>query len=86
MEHNTINSEELDLLIFEGIYSGYMRKFDLGDLSVYLDASPSDTFEFRKIRKKENEEDSFRKEIVAKEHRVIVQLKKYADLIIPFGE
>ena len=82
MEHVTLETEDISCLIIEGLYSGYLKKDNYGDLSVYLDGSPSNTFEFRKMRGKENETDNFRIQVVQKEYNVVVQLKRYADLII----
>lgn len=84
IEHNTIETDELDILIIEGLFSNYLKKFNCGDISIFLDGNPQQTLSFRKERGKENEEDSFRQEVVQKEFNVICQLKRYADLIIEF--
>lgn len=86
VEHNIIESDEINVLIFEGLYAGYMRKFDVGNVSVFLEGSPAQTLAFRKERRKEDENDDFRKQIVDKEHRIICQLKRYADLVVPFND
>lgn len=86
VEHNILESDEINVLIFEGLYAGYMKKFHVGDISVFLEGSPAQTLEFRKQRRKENEDDNFRKQVVDKEHRIICQLKRYAEIIIPFEE
>jgi len=86
IEHNVIDSDEINLIIFEGLYSNYLRKFDTKNYSVYLEGNPAQTLEFRKMRGKENESDGFREKVVQKEYNVVCQLKKYADLILPFGE
>jgi phosphoribulokinase len=86
VEHNVIESEDINVLIFEGLYAGYLSKFGLGEQIIYLEGNPSQTFDFRKQRRKENEEDPFRQQVVEKEFRIICQLKKYANLIIPFEE
>lgn len=82
VEHVTLDTESIDILIIEGLYSGYLKKDALGDIAIYLEGNPKNTLEFRKMRGKENEEDSFRKEVVNKEYRVVVQLKRYSDVQI----
>lgn len=84
IEYDTIDSDSLGLFIFEGLYANYIRKFYKHNLSVFLEGSPSQTLEFRKLRKKENEEDKFREKVVQKEFNVTCQLKRYADIILPF--
>lgn len=85
IEHNTIkNTEDIDYLIIEGLYANYLRKKYNDNFSVYLEGNPSQTLEFRKLRGKENENNKFRTKVVQKEYNVVCQLKRYADLIIPF--
>lgn len=84
VEHNTIESDSIYCLIIEGLYANNLRKFNYGDLSVFMEANPAQTLKFRKKRKKENENSKFRQEVVRKEFNVICQLKKYADLVIPY--
>lgn len=86
VEHVTLETEDLFYLIIEGLYSGYLKKDNYGDFSIYLDGSPSQTLEFRKIRAKENENDDFRQKVVQKEYNVVCQLKRYADLILSFED
>jgi len=86
VEHNSIDSEDIDVLIIEGLYAGYMKNYGYGDYSVYLEGSPTQTFDFREKRRKENPKDEFRMKVVTKEYNVISQLKKYADVLIPFEE
>jgi uridine kinase len=84
VEYNVIDSEEIDFLIIEGLYANYLRKSYSDNLSVYLEGNPVQTLEFRKLRGKENENDPFRERVVQKEYNVVVQLKRYADLILEF--
>jgi len=84
VEHITLDTEDVSYLIIEGLYTGYLKKDNYGDISIYLDGNPKDTFEFRKIRGKENADNEFRKEVVKKEYNIVYQLKRYADLIINF--
>jgi len=86
IEHNTIESSEIDYLIIEGLYANYLKKFYSNNFSVFLEGNPKQTFKFRKMRGKEDELDAFRKKVVKKEYNVVVQLKRYADLTIPFKE
>ena len=57
IENNTINGEEIDYLIFEGLYANYLRKSYTDNFSVFLLGNPSQTLEFRKMRGKEKTED-----------------------------
>jgi uridine kinase len=84
IEHVTLPTEDISFLIIEGLYSGYLKKYNCGDYAVYLEGNPQQTLEFRKKRGKEKEDDSFRQEVVQKEFNVVCQLKRYADLLIPF--
>ena len=86
IEHNTIESDSIDFLIFEGLFANYLRKFYVNNFSIFLEGNPQQTLEFRKLRRKENEDDSFRQKVVQREFNVVCQLKKYADLILEFGE
>lgn len=84
IEHNVIDSDDIDVLIIEGLYANYLRKFEYGDISIFLEGNPEQTYEFRLKRRKENEEDDFRKQVVRKEFNVVSQLKRYTDLTIEF--
>jgi len=87
VEHNAItSSEDIDYLIFEGLYANYLRKFYNDNFSVFLEGSPTQTLEFRKLRGKEDENDDFRQKVVEKEYRIVSQLKRYCDLILSFEE
>jgi uridine kinase len=85
VEHNVLESV-IDILIIEGLYANYLRKFYSDNFSIFLEGNPKQTLKFRKIRGKENEDDDFRQKVVQREFNVVCQLKKYADLIVPFGE
>ena len=84
IEFNTVESSEIDYLIIEGLYANYLRKFYKDNFSVYLEGNPSQTLEFRKLRGKENAQDAFRGRVVDKEFNIVSQLKKHADLTLPF--
>jgi len=86
VEHNQVESESIDYLIIEGLYAGYLKKYNFGNLITFLEGTGAQTLEFRQNRGKENPEDPFRQQVVQKENKVIGQLKKYANLIIPFYE
>lgn len=83
IEHNVINSE-IDYLLFEGLYANYLRKFYNDNFSVFLEGTPAQTLEFRKLRAKENENDEFRKLVVQREFNITAQLKRHADFILSF--
>lgn len=84
IEHNAIDSQEIQYIIFEGLYANYLRKFYNDNLSVFIEGNPSQTLAFRQMRGKEDENDDFRKQVVQKEFNVVVQLKRHADLILEF--
>ena len=86
VEHLTINTEEVEYLIIEGLYSGYLKKENFGDIAVFLEGNPKQTESFRKLRNKENEYDEFRQKVVTREFNIVSQLRKYSDLIIKFEE
>jgi len=86
VEHITLDTEDVDYLIIEGLFSGYLKKDNYGDIAIYLEGNPKDTLEFRKKRAKENENDNFRKQIVQREYNIVYQLQRYADLILTFEE
>lgn len=86
VEHNTIESEDVDVLIVEGLFSGYLKNYGYGDYACFLEGSPAQTLEFRQKRRKENPDNEFRQKVVQKEFNIICQLKRYADKIIPFKE
>lgn len=83
IEYNSINSD-FDCLIIEGLYANYLRKTFNDNFSVYLEGNPTQTLKFRELRGKENEQDEFRKAVVQREFNVVSQLKRYADLVLPF--
>ena len=86
IEHSVLNGEDIDVIIFEGLYANYLRKFYSNNFSIFLEGNPEQTLEFRKLRGKEKEEDAFRTKVVQKEFNIVSQLKRYADLILEFKE
>lgn len=86
IEHNAIDTTEIDYLAVEGLYANYLRKFYSDNFSVYLEGSPSQTLKFRKMRGKEDEHDEFRTKVVQKEYNVVCQLKRYSDIQLPYEE
>lgn len=82
LEHTRINTTKLDVLIFEGLYAGYLDKTDL---KIYLDSTHDDTYKFRKKRKKENPDDNWRKHVLKIEGEEVRKTKQHADVIIPFN-
>ena len=69
--------DSFDYLIVEGLYGGYVNS---GCFKVFLDAE--DTYEFRKLRGKENPDDNFRKFVLYQENYSVLKKKDEADLII----
>jgi len=84
IEHGTINSEDVDYLIVEGLYANYFRKYYQDNFSIFLEGNPAQTLEFRQMRGKENEDNEFRKQVVQREFNVVVQLKRYSDVTMPY--
>lgn len=84
IEHNTLDSLDLDYIIFEGLYANYLRKDYTDNFSIFLEGNPSQTLAFREMRGKEDEKDNFRNNVVDKEYRVVSQIKRHADLVIPY--
>lgn len=84
LEFTTSSSKGVDVLIIEGLYSAYLKKFDKGDVIVYLEGSPKQTYDFRLKRFKENPDSKFRQEVVMRESRIVSQLRRYCNLVIPF--
>ena len=50
-----------DVLIFDGLYAGYIER---ADLKICLDGDGDSTYEFRKLRGKENPDSDWRKYVV----------------------
>ena len=86
IEHNTIDSDCIDVMVFEGLFANYLRKFYSDNLSIFLEGNPQQTLKFRKMRGKEDENNAFRKQVVQKEYNTVVQLKRYSDFILKFKE
>ncbi|MCK9543713.1 MAG: hypothetical protein M0R03_16965 [Novosphingobium sp.] len=83
-EYVCISNKNIDVLIIEGLYANYLRKMFSDNFSVFLEGTPQQTLSFRQLRGKESPDDKFRQQVVQKEFNVVSQLRKYADLIIPF--
>jgi len=77
-------ADKLHYLIIEGLFSGYLKKFKLLDYCIHLEGNPKQTLKFRKERMKKKKKKKKRKKIVQKEANVVAQLKRYANLIVPF--
>ena len=74
----------IDILLTEGIFSSYLRKFKLSDFAIHLEGNDKQTYEFRKLRGKEDPDNLFRKHVLKKEAKDCEKLKKYADILIEF--
>lgn len=80
IEHCISPGNNIDILIVEGLYAGYCE----ADFKVYLDGQISDTYDFRKLRMKENPDNSFRHKVLEKEASCVCQSKPVCDIIVPF--
>jgi len=78
------NTDKVDYLIIEGLFVGHLKKLGILNYYVHLDGNIEQTSKFRKERMKENENNEFRKKIVQREANIVVQLKKYADMLVEF--
>lgn len=85
IESTIYRANKLNYVLIEGLYTGYLKKYSLLDYCIYLEGNAEDTLSFRKIRMKEKENSKFRQQIVQKEYKVVSQLKKYADIVIPYN-
>ncbi|MFW5865916.1 MAG: hypothetical protein ACOCU6_02360 [Nanoarchaeota archaeon] len=83
-EEVIIDTTKLNVLIIEGLFSGYIKTLFSQAYSVFLNGSPEQTLKFREKRQKENEKDEFRKQIVEKEFEIVQELKKISDLQVAF--
>ena len=79
--YHIIPTDNIDIIIFEGLYACYTANCDL---KIYMEGTIAETYNFRKERAKENPDSEFRKWVVEKESACVRQSKKYANLIIPF--
>jgi len=80
VEYIIKNNNCIDILIIEGLYANYLVNKDLG---IYLEGTYKDTIKFRELRKKESI-NHFRKKVLEKEHKEVLQTKKKVDIIIPY--
>jgi len=78
-EFNYYSKGGASVLIFEGLYAGYIK---MADVKVYIKKKLADTLEFRVARGKEDPKSTWRKYVVAQERKAVSNSRKYADLII----
>ena len=83
MDWKSINAEifrfrnnDFDVLIFEGLYAGYV------DTNYLYYIEKSDAFKFRKLRGKEDEENAFRRFVVKMESHAVEKTRDCADLVL----
>jgi len=81
-EETIYGVKDVNYIIVEGLYAGYLKKFKKMNYVIHLEGNPEQTLKFRKKRNKENENSEFRKQVVQKEFNVVCQLKKYANKIV----
>ena len=84
VEYIIAPNKNIDILIIEGIFATYLRKFKLSDLAIHLEGDDQQTYEFRKLRGKEDSDNLFRKHVLKKEAKDCERIKKYADILIEF--
>ena len=80
--YETLESAGIDYLIIEGLYANFLKLYEASNLAVHLKGSPRQTLAFRKRRAKEDEENEFRRRIVEAEYKVVLKLRKYANVIL----
>jgi len=86
VESTVYRADKINYLIIEGLYVGYLKTKKLLDFCVHLEGEPSQTLRFRRERMKEDEFSEFRQQVVRREAEVVRELKKFADLVIPYRE
>lgn len=72
-------------IIIEGLYSLFFNKNLILPYGVFLEGEQKDTYEFRKMRGKEDPDAKERKIVLDRESRSVAQSRKFADLIIPYN-
>lgn len=80
--HMIVPTKNIDAILIEGLYGCYVKQ---AKLSFYLEGSYDDTYEFRKERGKEDPDNDFRKIVLEKERKCVVQSKQYATYTLPFN-
>lgn len=81
IEYSIVDCRKLDVVIIEGLYALYTKDYDIG---IYLEGTKKETYNFRKMRSKENPDNSFRKLVLTKESKQIKKSQSNADISIPF--
>lgn len=77
-------NRQIDILVVEGIFATNLRKHKLADIAIHLEGNDKQTYEFRKLRMKENPDDIFRQHVLKKEAKDCEKLKKFADISIEY--
>lgn len=80
----TVDTSKINCLIIEGLYAGQVKKNFPEAESIFLKGDPEQTINFRKKRMKEDENCSFRQQIVRKESEIVRELRDHADLEVPY--
>ena len=84
VEYIIAPNRQIDVLVVEGIFATQLRRHKLADLAFHLEGNEKQTYEFRKLRMKEDPDDLFRKHVLKKEAKDCESIKKYADILIEF--
>lgn len=74
----TVNTENIDVLIVEGTY---VLRIDEFDFSIFIDRNYKDTYEKRMERNRDEQSD-FVEKVLDIEHNIIRQFKEKADIIL----
>jgi len=82
IEYSIVDCRKLNIIIIEGLYALYTKDFNIG---IYLEGTRSDTYNFRKLRGKENPDDKFRNLILVKEAKEVRASRDLADISVPFN-
>lgn len=79
-------SKDVDVLIIEGIYSCFLAYLTgvIPDFSIYLNVTPEHTLAFRQLRKKENEQSTFRQQVVEKEYLESLKSRDFCNILVDF--
>ena len=88
IEYVVTNNKCIDVLIIEGLYSNYLMTYKQKEvqpnLTTHLLGTTKDTYAFRKERVKENPDTTFRKLVIEREAKQVQELRKYAQINVPF--
>ena len=79
--HNNIHIQAYDVIILEGLYACHC---DLAHLSIFIDQSYADSYEFRLARGKEQPDCKDRQDVLTREAKDVRSTKKLADMVVRY--